>query len=193
MVKSPNERRPFELGLLRVNRRGVRVRYLAVGAAWRAGARQPVLRSGPKVKGNPSAASLVVEGENFRDLILWQPEEVPDARGVRVACGDLTTDALMAMVRTDRAGNVVGYIMGDGTSMEYAGKTLARSQRPFSLSADGKRSIATGARRARQGLDPLPVAGSFWLPDAASEVWADDVRVQPRTNPGRMVTLGENR
>ncbi len=193
MAKSPNERRPFELGLLRVNRRGVRVRYLAVGAAWRTGSRQPSVRPGPKVKGNPSAASLVVEGETFRDLIVWQPEEVPDARGVPIASGDLTTDALMAMVRTDRAGNVVGYVMGDGTSMEFAGKILARSQRPFSLSADGKRSIATGPRRARQGLEPLPVAGTFWLPDAASEVWTDDVRVQTRPNPGRMVTLGESR
>jgi hypothetical protein len=95
----------------------------------------------------------------------------------------------MAMVRTDQAGKVLGYVMGDGKTMQFGGKTLARSERPFSVSADSKRSIATGSRRARQGLPPLPVAGAFWLPDATSEVWADGERVKPSIGPGRLAIL----
>jgi hypothetical protein len=189
VVKGEHRRNPIELGLLRVNRRGVRVRYLAVGAAWRKGAREPLLRRGPEVEGNPQAASLVVEGENFRDLIIWQPEDPTDAGRPHISCGKLNTDALMAMVRTDQAGNVLGYVMGDGKTMQFGGKTLARSDRPFSVSADSKRSIATGSRQARQGLPPLPVAGAFWLPDATSEVWADGERVKPSIGPGRLAIL----
>jgi hypothetical protein len=192
VVKGGQRNYAIELGLLRVNLRGVRARYVAVGAAWRKDSPQPRFRRGPKVSGNPNAASLVVEGENFRDLILWQPEESADAPGKQVSSGELKTDALMALVRTDRAGNVVGYLMGDGTSVEFAGKSLARSQQAFSVSADSKRSIATGPRRARQGLEPLPVKGAFWLPDAASEVWADGERVRPSVGSGRMAILGSS-
>jgi hypothetical protein len=189
IMKGGNPRRPLELGLLRVNRRGVRVRYLAVGAAWHKDAREPVLRQGPEVQGTSGAESLIVEGENFRDLVIWQPEETADAGGQRLSCGELKTNALMAMVRTDRAGKVVGYVMGDGSSLEFGGKTLARSAQPFSVSADSKRSIATGPRRARQGLEPLPVVGAFWLPDTASEVWADGRRVKASAGPDGMVAL----
>lgn len=189
VVKGGRPQAPLELGLLRVHRRGVRVQYLAVGAAWREGARQPSVRRGPEVEGNPLAASLIVEGENFRDLVVWQSEEVRDERGKPLTAGDLKTDALMALVRTDRAGNIVGYVMGDGTSMEFAGRTLARSDRPFSVSADAKRSFATGARRARKGLAALPAAGTFWVPDDASEIWADNERVEPAMGPGRLATL----
>jgi hypothetical protein len=190
VVKGGSARRPFELGLLRVNRRGVRVRYLAVAAAWKKDGKQPVLRRGPAVRNNARAASLEVEGDGFRDLIVWQPEETPDKRGQQLSAGKLKTDALMAVVRTDRAGKVVGYIMGDGTSLEFKGRTLVRSQQPFSVSADSKRSIATGPRRAREGAAPSPVTGSFWLPAASSEVWADDVRVTPSVDSRRMVAVG---
>jgi|GEM_PF-1716026 len=189
VVKSPNERRALELGLLRVNLRGVRVRYLAVGLAWRNGAKQPLVRPGPKIRGNPHAASVLVEGEDFHDLIVWQPEEVPDARGVALACGKLKTDALLAVLRTDRTGNIVGYVMGDGTRMGYGSRILARSERALSVSADAKRTMATGPRRARQGLDPLPVAGSFWLPGSTSEVWADGVRLKMLKSSGKMVSV----
>ncbi|MEK7403838.1 MAG: hypothetical protein AAB225_01900 [Acidobacteriota bacterium] len=189
VVKGGEGRYPIELGLLRVNRRAVRARYVAVAAAWRKGAPEPRMYRGPEVEGNPRSASLVVEGDNFRDLIVWQPEESADSPGQPLSAGKLKTDALMAMVRTNSAGNVVGYVMGDGSSLEFAGRTLARSQRPFSVSADSKRTIATGPRRARQGLAPLPAAGTVWLPDAASQVWADEERVKPSIGPGRMAVL----
>jgi len=190
VVKSPETRRPFELGLLRVNRHGTRVRYVALAAAWRKNEPQPSLGRGPAVEGNPNAVSLVVEGGNYRDLIVWQPEEAADQPGQPVVAGQLKTDALMAVVRTDRAGNVIGYTMGEGRSLEFAGRRLTRSPRPFSVSADGKQVIATGPRHARQGLDPEAAAGSFWLPDAASEIWADGERVHPSIGRDRLVVLG---
>ena len=182
-------RRPYELGLLRVNRRGVRVRYLAVAAAWRNGEHEPLISRGPEVQGSPAASSIVVEGDGFRDLILWQPEEYIDKPGRMIGCGGLVTDALMAMVRTDDDGRVVGYVLGDGSRLEYDGAILAESHRQFTVSADSKRTVATGARRARQGLDPLPVAGTFWLPDPRSEVWVDGSRVEPPMGPGRMAII----
>lgn len=190
IVRSPNERRKLELGLLRVNLRGVQARYCAIAAAWRKGERPPVLRKGPEVSGNPLAASLVVEGEDFRDLIVWQPEEPGADRGKPVSAGELRTDALMAMVRTDRSGAVTGYVMGDGASLEFGRTVLARSRQPLSLSADAKRAVATGSRRARQGLAPLPAAGSFRLLGAGAEVWADGERVRPAAGVDRMVTVG---
>jgi hypothetical protein len=188
VVRSPEERRKYELGLLRVNRRGVRMRFVAAAAAWRKGAGRPAMRRGPEVEGNPLAAALVVEGEGFRDLVVWQPEE-PGDRGRMVTAGPLKTDALMAVVRTDSAGNVVAYTMGDGASLEFAGRVLVRSRQPFSVSADAKACMATGPRRARQGLAPLAVEGAFWLPGPSPEIWADGERARPRIGPDRMAAL----
>lgn len=190
IVKSPNRRRNLELGLLRVNRRGVQARYLAVAAAWRKGEQRPVVRRGPEVQSNPLAASLVVEGETFRDLVLWQPEEPGADRGRQVTAGELKTDALMAMVRTDRSGAVIGYLIGDGTLLEFGRTALVRSRQPLSVSADARRVMATGQRRARQGLAPFPAAGSFRLPGAATEVWADGERVRAAPGADGMVSIG---
>ncbi len=189
VVTGGNPRRPLELGLLRVNRREVRTRYVAVGAAWRKDAKPPVIRRGPEVKGAPGAASIIVEGEDFTDLIVWQPEEKFDEYGKEISAGNVKTNALMAMVRTDRSGNVTGYIMGDGSMLEFGGKTLARAERPFSASADSKRTVATGRRQARQGLAPLAASGSVWLPASSSEVWSGDRKVQPSVDSARMAVL----
>jgi hypothetical protein len=174
-----------------VNRRGVKIRYLAIAAAWRNGATEPAVLRGPEVAGHPNGASFLVEGEGFRDTVVWQPEDSPDAPGKMISAGDLKTDALMAMIRTDPSGKVLGYVMGDGQSLEYRGRALVLSPQRLSVTADAKRCMATGPRRARQGLAPLPVAGSFWLPDARSEIWADGARVKPRIGTGRMATLAK--
>jgi hypothetical protein len=184
-----SSRRPYDLGLLKVNRRGVRVRYLAVAAAWRDGEREPLLSRGPEVEGCPSAASVVVESDGYRDMIVWQPEELIDNPGRELICGGLVTDALIAMVRIDGTGNVVGYVMGDGSHLEYDSQILARGDRQFSVSADAIRTVATGPRRARQGLDPLPVVGTVWLPAQHSEIWVDGERLEPPMGPGRMAII----
>jgi len=127
-VAKESARNRVELGLLRVNLKGVRVRYLAVAAAHKNGAAEPELRRGPEVEGAPGAASLAVQGEGYKDLIVWQTEEKPNAGGRMIQCGRLATDALMAMVRTNRAGEVLGYVLGDGRTLAYNGRLLARSE-----------------------------------------------------------------
>lgn len=187
IVESPH-RPDIRLGLLRVSRRGVRTRFLAVAAAWRKGARRPAVRRGPDVEGNPAAATVWVEGEGFRDLVLWQPEA--GERGRLVVAGPLKTDALMAAVRTESGGNVTGYVMGDGSSLEFGGKVLAASPQRSSVSADAKRAMVTGPRRARRGLAPLPAAGRFRLPGPDSEVWSDGKRVKVAVGPDGTAAVG---
>ncbi len=189
VVRGGRSRRPYELGLLRVNRRGVRVRYMAVAAAWRNGEHEPLLRVGPEVRGCDDATSMEVINDGFRDLILWQSEEFSDAPGRLLECGGIVTDALMAMVRTDKDGQVTGYVLGEGSRLEYGGRTLVRSTRRLSVSADSRRTFASGQRRARQGIEPRSAAGAFWLPDPHSEVWVDGRRVLPSMGPGRMALI----
>jgi hypothetical protein len=190
IVKGGHNRRSYELGLLRVNRRGVRVRFMAVAAAWRNGEHEPLIKDGPAVQGNDDATSLVVANEGFRDLILWQPEENIDSPGKLLECDGIVTDALMAMVRVDQDGQVIGYLLGEGTSLVYEGRTLVNSPHRLSVSADTDRTFAVGQRRARQGLAPRDAAGTFWLTNAQSEVWVDGCQVQPAMAPGRMAIIG---
>ncbi len=189
IVRGGRSRRPYELGLLRVNRSGVRVRFSAVAAAWRNGEHEPLIQAGPEVRGCDDATSMVVQNEGFRDLILWQPEENIDTPGKLLECDGIVTDALMAMVRTDENGKVIGYLLGEGSRLEYEGRTLVESPLRLSVSADASRTFASGPRRAHQGIEPRKAAGTFWLPDPHSEVWADGVHVQPSMGPGRMAII----
>lgn len=187
MVKGEGSRAP-RLGLLRVNRRAVETSFVALAAAWRKDAVAPALRRGPAVGGHDGAASLVVEGGGFRDLIVWQPEQAGDI-GRQITAGPLKTDALLAVVRTDAAGAIIGYLMGDGTSLQFDARALVRSAQCLSVSADGKRSVATGPRRARQGLEPLSAEGSFWLPSPSSEVWVERRRLRTAPDRAGMIAL----
>jgi hypothetical protein len=189
VVKSQSRTHPVELRLLRVNRRAVETRYLAVAAASRKSERPAALRRGPAVAGNAEAASILVEGGGFRDFIVWQPEKAPDAPGARLSAAGLQTDALLAMVRTDGAGELLAYVMGDGSSLEFDGKVLAKSAQRFSVSADARRAMAAGMRRARQGLRPIPATGSVWLPDGATELWVDGVRRPAKTDAAGMALI----
>ncbi|RPI25149.1 MAG: hypothetical protein EHM61_15130 [Acidobacteria bacterium] len=173
LVKSEDQRHPIELGLLRVNRRGVRVRYLAVAAASRLGAPEPRLASGPEVAGGTGVASLIVEGEGLRDLIVWQPEEGRDRGGQTIVAGPLKTDALLAMVRTGPGGEVLGYVVGEGRLLEFGGRTLVRSPEAWSVSAGLSKTMVAGPRRARQGLPPLAASGEVLLPAPGSRLWVD--------------------
>ncbi|MBI5281225.1 MAG: hypothetical protein HY858_06030 [Candidatus Solibacter usitatus] len=167
VVRGEGRAAKHELGLLRVNRRGVRARYVALAAASRVGEPLPRLSRGPRVTGGLGAASIVVEGPGFSDLIAWQPEEVPDEGGQLLAAGPLKTDALLAMVRRAPDGRILGYVMGDGTRLEYGGRVLASSKRMCSVVAN-EAGVQTGAtRRARQGLPPLPAEVTTWRPGGA--------------------------
>ncbi|MFC1614927.1 hypothetical protein ACFL5K_06480, partial [Gemmatimonadota bacterium] len=178
IVTGGSSRRPVEMGLLRINRRGVRERFFAVAAAWKKGSEKPRLARGPAVHGNPDAVSLVVEGRGYSDLIVWQTEEYMGDRGEEISCAGLATDALMAMVRTDEAGRVAGYVMGDGRSLEFGGVSLASSAMPWSVSADGKRVFASGMRRARENLPALAAEGRCWLPAPQAQLYVDGEPVE---------------
>ncbi|MFH1068512.1 MAG: hypothetical protein V1794_02720 [Candidatus Glassbacteria bacterium] len=182
-------RRVLQMGLVRVNRRGVRERFVAVAAAWEKGGTRPRFSRGPAVNGNPEAVSLLVEGEGYTDLVLWQPEEYLESRGEEITCAGLATDGLMALVRTDNTGRVLGYLLGDGHRLEFHDQPLAQSNLSWSVSADGKRVFATGARRARQDLPPIPAEGTCRVLAAESEVWADGKRIGPFMVKGMMAII----
>ncbi len=180
VVKGGSSRRPLELGLLRANLKGVRVRYLVVAAANRHGEPEAQLSRGPEPAGAAGAASIVVEGKGFKDLIVWQPEETADAGGRMITCGHMKTDALLAMVRINPDGKVLGYVLGDGSILEYSGAVLARSSAGFSVIADSAKAMVTGKRRARQNLPPLSAAGELRLPGPATRLWVDGAPVSAR-------------
>jgi len=192
IVRGGSSRRPLELGLIRVHQRGSRVRYFSVGAAWKKGSPAPEFKPGPSVTGRQDALSLVVEGENFTDYLLWQPEEYPDQPGAEISCGEMVTDGFLSMVRTDKSGQVTGYLLGDGRKLVYNGKTLAEAEEAWSVSADGKRVFATGKRQARENMPPMAAQGSCWLPQPGASLFADGKQLAPPlVGPGRMALVGK--
>ncbi len=190
IVKGEGPHSPIELGLLRVNRSGVRVRYLAVAAANRNGEPEPRLRRGPEPAGAEGAASIVVEGKGFQDLIVWQPEETRDGGGRRFTCGSLKTNALLAMVRTSPDGQVLGYALCDGSELEFAGSVLVSAPGGLSVIADRSKVMASGRRRARQNLPPLPAVGELRLPGPAARLWADGEPVGASVGTNGLVRIG---
>jgi len=192
IVSGGSRRYPLELGLIRVHQQGSRVRFFSVGAAWEKGSPAPKFKQGPSVTGNPDALSLVVEGENFTDLILWQPEEFPERLGAEISCGEMVTDGFLSMVRTDKNAQVIGYLLGDGRKLVHKGKILAEAEEIWSVSAGGKRVFATGRKRARQNLPPLAAQGSCWLPQPGAALFADGKQLAPPlVAPGRMALVGK--
>ena len=191
VVQVLERRRQLEVGLIRVHLKGVRERFAALAAAWEKGRKQPVFSSGQTVEGNPQALSFKVEGENFSDLLLWQPEEYQNQPGETLSCGKLAGDGFLNAVRLDEQGKVTGYVLGDGRSLAYAGQVLVRAGEPLSVSADSARVFLTGRRRARQDQPPLAVRGGAWLPGPRAEVYADGELVRPFMQPGGIAVIGE--
>jgi hypothetical protein len=179
MVTSEGVRTPFQLGLLRVSRKGVRVRYAALAAANQTGQPEPQILRGPDIHGNANAASFIVKGDGFEDLIVWQSEEKDGAGGAMLTCGRLKTDAQLAMVRTNASGHVTGYVLGEGRTLEFNGKPLARSETGFSVSAGEQKTMVAGPRRPRQNQPPLPARGELWLPAKTTRLWVDGNSVRP--------------
>lgn len=173
VATSEGIRTPFQLGLLRVSRKGVRVRYAALAAASKTGEPEPQILRGPDVQGNPNAASFTVNSGGFEDLIVCQSEENDNEGGALLTCGPLKTDALMAMVRTNASGQVTGYVLGEGRTLEFGGKPLVRSQSGLSVSAGETKTMVAGPRRPRQNLPPLPAHGEIRLPSKTARLWVD--------------------
>jgi hypothetical protein len=191
IVKGEAPMSPIELGLLRVNMSGVRVRFLALAVASKNGEPEPRLRPGPEINGVDGSASIVVEGEGFEDLIVWQPEETADSGGRRIDCGRLKTDARIAMVRTGPDRKALGYVMGDGTMLEFAGSVLARSSSGFSVSADSAKAMVSGKRRARQNMPPIAAVGEVRLPRPGARLWVDGEPVERATGTDGLTRVGQ--
>jgi hypothetical protein len=179
MVASEGHRTPFELGLLRISRKGIRVRYAALAAANRPGEPEPQLLRGPDVQGNPNAASFIVKGDGFEDLIVWQSEENDNEGGAVLTCGRLKTDAMLAMVRTGAAGRVTGYVLGEGRTLEFAGRPLVRAEAALSVSAGEAKTMVAGPRRPRLNLPPLPAKGEILMSSITARLWVDGKPVKP--------------
>jgi hypothetical protein len=184
VVTGGRSNHPLEVGRIRVHQKGIRTRFVAVAVAGEKGNPVPEVSSGPAVEGNENAISIRVEGRNFSDLLVWQPEEHTEGVGLEVSAGDLFTDGLLTLVRRDRAGRVLGYVLGDATSLRVADQVLVTAETSFSVSADDVRLFATGQRRARANLPPLQAEGQVRLLGARAEVFSngESVRVTPGPN-----------
>lgn len=189
VVTSEGVRTPFQLGLLRVSRKGIRVRYAALAAANQTGQPEPQILRGPDVQGTSNAASFIFKGDGFEDLIVWQSEEKDGEGGVMLTCGRLKTDALMAMVRTNASGQVTGYVLGEGRTLEFGGRPLARADAGFSVSAGEAKTMVAGPRRPRQNQPPLPARGELWLPAPTSRLWVDGNPLSPSAGPDGLARI----
>lgn len=146
-----------------------------------------------KSGGNPEAVSLMVESGSFRDLIVWQSVDNYLGMGTKeVACGELRTDGLLSLVRTDLAGKVLGYLLADGQNLSFAGQSLARTEEPSSVAVDSLRVFLTGGRRARRNLPPLEPRGKIWLPHPRAEVFVDGTPVIPAMDNGDVAVVGNS-
>jgi hypothetical protein len=178
-----------KLGVIDVQQRGNRVQFFAIGAAWKKGRPKPTFRLGPKPTSSENAYSLIVKGQKFTDYILWQPEESKGKPGKYISSGNMATNAFLSVVRTDDTGKVTGYLMGDGTKLVFQGKVLVKSDRTWSVSADAEKLVATGKRRARRGLSPLPAKGQAWLPGKNTRIRTDGKAIKPRVTKNRMAVI----
>jgi hypothetical protein len=188
-VASGKGQRGAKLGLTSIRQQGNRVRYFAIGAAWLKNSRQPIFEDGPKPVENDNAYSVIMKGEGFTDHIIWQPEEVHDEPGIEIKCGNIITDALLTVVRTNSNGQVIGYLIGDGTKLIYNNNVLVQSDQVWSVSADEKLLVATGKRRARADLPPLPAKGMAWLPDINTQVVANGDFIETKKRKSQMITI----
>lgn len=164
-VKGP--RRDTRQGLLRVNLRSVSAHFFAIGIAWEDGAPEPLVGEGPAVEGVPGAKSLRVRGDGFEDLILWQP----GSSGRLIRCGEVETDGLMAVLRAAPGGNPAAYLLGDGSILRAGGRVLVDAVSRCSVSANRRRVVASPARRAESGEEPVMPRASFWRPSPETEIW----------------------
>jgi len=189
VMKGGSQRRPVELGLIRCSQRGLRVRYVALAAAWEKGRMRPKVKPGPPVEGNRQAVSLVVEGEKFTDLLVWQPEQESETCGEKISCGGLSTDGFLAMVRTGRQGKLIGYVLGDGSRLSYDGRPLVEAPEPLSVSADAAQVHVSGRRQARRNLPPLAASGRVRLPAPTAALYSDGILVKTPATAGEMVEI----
>jgi hypothetical protein len=189
VVEGGSSRRKLEMGLLKVRQRGSRVRYIALVSAWEKGKVRPAVRPGPEVKGNLGAVSLVAEGPDFSDLLVWQPEEVRNAAAPLVTCGNMVLQGYLALVRRSLDGGVMGYVLGDGGRLSFAGQDLVRTDGTVNVSADAREVRVSGKLQTRLGDGPAPASAKVRLPAIQAQVYVDGIRTEVQPTQG-LIAVG---
>ncbi len=169
LVRNEHPRREDRWGLLRVHLRTVAAHYFAMGIAWDEGAPEPTVEAGPAVSGASGAKSLIIKGDGFEDLIVWQP----GSAGQLVRCGEVETNGLMTVVRGSRNGTPAAYLLGDGTTLRAGSRTLVDATSNCSVSANSQRVAVSPGRLAESGETPIPPRGGFWKPTPTAEIWEE--------------------
>ena len=87
--------------------------------------------------------------------------------GSPLTAGPLEADGLLAMVRV-RGGQVVGYVLGEGTHLRWQNQPLVGSEASVCVSAGDDGVRVFGRRRAREGLPTIePIGVQAWRPGAS--------------------------
>jgi len=150
---------------------------------------RPAVRPGPELKGNPGAVSLVAEGPDFSDLLVWQPEEVCDAAAPLVTCGNMVLQGYLALVRRSLDGGVMGYVLGDGGRLSFAGQDLVRADGTVNVSADAREVRVSGKLQTRLGDGPAPASAKVRLPAIQAQVYVDGIRTEVQPTQG-LIAVG---
>jgi hypothetical protein len=190
VVQGTHRRRKLEMGLLKVRQKGSRVRYVALASSWKKGTPRPWIAAGPAVTGSPEAVSVVVRGNGYSDLLVWQPEEVPDDRAPEVICGDVTLQGYLGLVRRSDAGTIVGYVLAEGGRLAVGANDLVRSDGTVSVSADIERVWVTGQLLTRLGDGPVPARARVSLPSRDAELYVDGQPAIGSLTTGDLVLVG---
>jgi len=175
VVEGDSRRQKLEMTLLRARQSGSRVRFVAVASAWEKKGIGPSIRRGPEVAGNAAALSIVVEGPDFSDLLVWQPEEDRYRTPPAVTCGPLSLQGHAAMVRRDDQGKVTGYVLGEGRRLAFDGKELVVADGAVSAVVDVREARVSGELQTRIGDGPVPASARLRLPSRDSRVFVDGV------------------
>lgn len=139
---------------IRVEQTGVRVRYAAIASVQTNVEQRPRVTAQAVACGNPSAgAACVRSADGAQDLIAWQSEEDHVQCGDELRAGALHTDGLLALVRV-QGGNITGFVLGEGTYLDWGGTDLVRASSPVSVSAGAGDRQITGRRRSRENQPP---------------------------------------
>ena len=144
---------------LRVAQTGLRVRYAALATLQTNLAMRPGVALLPVECQTPAAGGLSVRlADGAEDFIVWQSEEEHLQRGTPLSAGRLRTDGLLAMVRVEH-GAVTGFVLGEGTYLQWDDKLLVRSPASVCVSAGAGDRQVLGRRRSRENMPTEPPAG----------------------------------
>ncbi len=164
--RNPDRRRDAFLQRIDVTQNGSRVHYVAIATLQQDLAARPTIQAQPVTCENDSAGAAQIRlADGSTDQIAWQPEEVYEQRGSDLQAGQMQTDGLMALVRVNQAGRIVGYVLGEGTYLKWGDKVLVQAKGSVCVTADADGVKLFGQQQSRKGLSPTkPVGAKTYKP-----------------------------